>query len=174
MADQMRFIHNTLLAEEKVIFWTRPHWIIFGPGATAIVLSLLFMIYGPSFFGAQFHLFDLKLYELVALASFVIGLFWLAKALITKRTSEYGITDKRIIMKTGWVRRNSLEIFLDKVEALHVDQTIPGRILNYGTILIIGTGGTKDPFFNIPRPLNFRKIAQQQIDLEEQRREINR
>jgi uncharacterized membrane protein YdbT with pleckstrin-like domain len=95
----------------------------------------------------------------------LIGAYWLLMAYIKYRTSEFGITDKRVLMKTGFVSRNSLEIFLRKLEAINVNQTVTGRILNYGTLVIIGTGGTEDFYFNVPDPLNFRKRVQQQADL---------
>ena len=68
------------------------------------------------------------------------------------------------MLKTGWINTNSLELFIDKIEAIYVDQTILGRILNYGTLRIVGTGGTQDPFPFIPSPLAFRKMALEQVD----------
>ena len=67
-------------------------------------------------------------------------------------------------MKTGLIQRYSLELFLDKIEAIYVDQTILGRLLNYGVIIVVGTGGSKDLFTNVPNPLEFRRMVQQQID----------
>ena len=81
--------------------------------------------------------------------------------LINFFTSEFAITNKRIIIKVGLIRRNTLEMNLAKVESVKVNQSVLGRILNYGTIVVIGTGGTKEPFYKISNPLQFRKEFQQ-------------
>jgi len=81
--------------------------------------------------------------------------------LIQSLTSEFAITNKRIIIKVGFISRRTLEMNLGKVESINVDQSILGRILGYGTINIIGTGGTKEPFADISDPLDFRKQYQQ-------------
>jgi len=81
--------------------------------------------------------------------------------LIDYLTSEFAITNKRIIIKVGFISRRTLELNLSKVESVTVDQSILGRILGYGTITVIGTGGTKEPFGDIREPLDFRKQFQQ-------------
>lgn len=160
------FIRETLLSDEKLVYVTRPHWVVFGSCVAAFILAFLIYCYGPAYFSFRFNLLGgYDLYQLIAFAVFAAGVYWLAQALVRYYTSEYGVTNKRVLMKTGWIRRNSLEIFLQKLEAIHVDQTIMGRILNYGTIVIIGTGGTEDYYFYIPDPLGFRKRVQQQADL---------
>lgn len=81
--------------------------------------------------------------------------------LVDQWTSEFAITDKRIIIKTGFISRQTLEMNLNKVEAVNVDQSILGRILGYGSIIIIGIGGTKERFCDISDPMLFRKTFQQ-------------
>ncbi|MBN1473114.1 MAG: PH domain-containing protein [Syntrophaceae bacterium] len=81
--------------------------------------------------------------------------------LIAWYTSEFAITNKRIIIKVGLISRRTLEMNLAKIESVNVDQSILGRILGYGTITVIGTGGTREPFFQISNPLDFRKAFQQ-------------
>ena len=80
---------------------------------------------------------------------------------IERLTSEFAITNKRIIIKVGLISRRTLEMNLGKVESINVDQSIMGRILGYGTINIIGTGGTKELFADISSPLDFRKQYQE-------------
>lgn len=82
---------------------------------------------------------------------------------INFKTSEFGVTNKRVIVKVGFIRRNSLEILLNKVEGIQVNQGILGRILGLGSITVIGTNGTKDPFHKIRAPLEFRRKVQEQI-----------
>jgi uncharacterized membrane protein YdbT with pleckstrin-like domain len=81
--------------------------------------------------------------------------------LIAKYTDEYAITTKRIIVKTGLLSRSTLEMNLSKIESVNVNQSILGRILGYGTLRIVGTGGTREFFPKIAKPLEFRKKFQE-------------
>jgi uncharacterized membrane protein YdbT with pleckstrin-like domain len=87
----------------------------------------------------------------------VVGLFFLIWAWINMRSTEIAITNRRIIAKFGFVRRSTVEINLEKVEALRVEQTFMGRILNYGTIYISGAGTSVAPMKDIADPLVFRR-----------------
>jgi uncharacterized membrane protein YdbT with pleckstrin-like domain len=75
--------------------------------------------------------------------------------------SEFVITNRRIVIKEGFIARRTFEMNLSKIETVNVDQTVMGRILNYGSITIIGTGGTRETFHNIRRPMSFRKTFQE-------------
>lgn len=81
--------------------------------------------------------------------------------LIHKYTDEFAITNRRVIIKTGLISRNTFEMNLSKIESVNVDQGVIGRILGYGTIRIVGSGGTKETFPNILNPLDFRKKFQE-------------
>lgn len=72
-------------------------------------------------------------------------------------SDEFAITNYRIIVKIGIISRRTLEMNLNKVETVNVDQSILGRIFGYGTIRIVGTGGTNEVFQNINHPIEFRK-----------------
>jgi len=100
----------------------------------------------------------------VLLLVVAIGVVFLAMAWINMRSTEIAITNKRIIAKFGFIRRNTVEIGLDKVEALRVEQGVWGRFLNYGTILISGVGSTIDPIRNIADPLVFRRKFMEATD----------
>jgi uncharacterized membrane protein YdbT with pleckstrin-like domain len=81
--------------------------------------------------------------------------------LIDKYTDEFAITNKRVIIKTGLISRKTFEMNHSKIESVNVDQGILGRILGYGTIRIVGSGGTKEVFPKIQSPLVFRKKFQE-------------
>ena len=81
--------------------------------------------------------------------------------LIAMSTSEFAITNKRVIIKVGLVSRRTIEMNLAKIESVNVSQGVLGRMLGYGTIVIIGTGGTKEPFATVADPLAFRKKFQE-------------
>lgn len=83
------------------------------------------------------------------------------KAWFDRWFSEFVITNRRIIIKTGIIGRETFEMNLSKIESVNVDQSIMGRILNYGSITIIGSGGTKETFHKIAKPLAFRKAFQE-------------
>jgi uncharacterized membrane protein YdbT with pleckstrin-like domain len=98
-----------------------------------------------------------------------LGLVFLVWAWILYKTTEFAVTDKRIIAKTGLISRNTVEMFLDKVESLHVEQTVLGRIFDFGTVTIRGTGSTEEPIRNISAPLELRKQFMQAADLYRQK-----
>jgi uncharacterized membrane protein YdbT with pleckstrin-like domain len=80
---------------------------------------------------------------------------------VQRATSEFAVTNRRVVVKVGLVSRKTIELNLEKVESIGVEQTILGRILDYGTIVIIGTGGTREPFRSIRDPLGFRRAVNQ-------------
>ena len=81
--------------------------------------------------------------------------------MLDRYADEFAVTNKRVIVKTGLISRRTLEMNLSKIESVNVDQSIMGRILGYGTITIIGTGGTRESFPKIAEPLLFRKKFQE-------------
>ena len=76
---------------------------------------------------------------------------------IMTHTDEFVITNKRIIMKTGFISRNVFEMTVAHIESINVDQTILGRIFGYGTVEIVGSGGSRESFSDIADPVSFRK-----------------
>jgi uncharacterized membrane protein YdbT with pleckstrin-like domain len=102
---------------------------------------------------SQFGLVLLGVVTLIA----VVGLVFLIWAWIRVRSTELAITNRRIIAKFGFVKRHTVEINLEKVESLRVEQGVWGRILNFGTIFISGSGSSVAPIPNIADPLVFRR-----------------
>ncbi len=160
----MSYIQTNLLKNEKVFYLTRMHWIVFTFPVVLLVSTFILASVSPVLFRGYVPFLNIRMASAVILLCLIATLFSVISALIRYATSEYGITNKRIMLKTGWINTNSLELFIDKIEAIYVDQTILGRILNYGTLRIVGTGGTQDPFPFIPSPLAFRKMALEQVD----------
>jgi len=93
---------------------------------------------------------------MVAIA-LVIGLALMFSAIIRRQTTELVLTDRRIIMKRGLVSRDTVEMNLNKVESLHVNQGLMGRILGYGDVTVVGTGASLEPLRGISSPLELRK-----------------
>jgi uncharacterized membrane protein YdbT with pleckstrin-like domain len=96
-------------------------------------------------------------------------IYWTVRAMLTlwispiirQMTSEFVITNKRVIMKTGLISRKTFEMNLQKIESVNVDQSFLGRILGFGTVSIIGTGGSRESFSDICEPLLFRRKFQE-------------
>ena len=81
-----------------------------------------------------------------------------------RNATEMAVTNHRVVVKTGLLSRKTIEMMLNKVESIEISETPVGRIFGYGTIVIIGTGGTSEPFHKMAHPLEFRSHVQQQIE----------
>ena len=141
----MGYVEKNLLANEQVTYRAKLHWIIYALPAIVWLVAILVAIGGGG------------------IASAVVGaiglILWLPPW-IKSISSEFAITNKRVLIKVGLVRRHSLELLLQKIEGIGVDQTITGRILGFGTITVSGVGGTKEAFRMISNPLEFRRQVQ--------------
>ena len=140
----MGYIESNLLPEETVVHRTRLHWLIFWK---AVVVAML----GVGLLAVEFTVGTIVL---------AVGLLMLLPALVAYKSSEFGVTTKRVVIKVGFVQRQTLELLLRQVEAISVDQSIMGRILNYGSVTLSGTGGVRGEFHNIAAPLEFRRKIQ--------------
>ena len=114
------------------------HWMLFSGPATLALLAL-FLSSEPDFAAT--------LWAIVAV--------WTLLKAITYGTSEIGLTDRRVLAKVGLIRRSTMELMLNKVESIQVRQGITGRLLGYGHLVIIGTGGTRSVIKNMPSPEAF-------------------
>ena len=104
--------------------------------------------------------YQAKHHWMIFFSLYALLTLWIAP-LIAWSSDEFAITNKRIIAKAGAIGRRTLEMNLDKIESVGVGQSILGRILGYGTVAVIGTGGTKESFHFISRPLACRKAFQE-------------
>ena len=157
----MSYLDDHLLAGERIVYRARLHWTIFLTSIVVILLGvalgILLQVIEPAYS-----------YAGAGLAG--IGMLLAIGPAIRYVTSEFAVTDKRVLGKTGLVERESDETLLSKVEAIAVDQGIVGRLLGFGTVMITGTGGTQGVFSGIAEPLEFRKQVQTQIIEQEERR----
>ena len=95
---------------------------------------------------------------------FALGALWIGVALIRRLTTELAVTSKRLIAKTGLVSRSTLELNLSKVESVRVQQSILGRVLGYGSIVVGGTGATHAPVPFIDDPMAFKQAVTKATD----------
>lgn len=145
----MNYIDKILLSDEKLIYRSHPHWIIFFRPVISLLLAICAFYWGLI---------------LIADLAGLITLLGCLSALIVYYTSEFGITNQRVIIKLGFLRRYSFENALNRIEAVEVEQSILGRLLDYGTIRIRGVGGSAELFPAVPNPLLFRHKVQTQIE----------
>lgn len=93
----------------------------------------------------------------ILLPAFGIGLVFLVMAYVKYKTTELAITSKRVIAKFGFIRRRTVELNINKVESIQVDQSVAGRLFDYGTLVISGAGDPQAPIPGISDPLSFRR-----------------
>ncbi len=141
----MGYVEKNLLPNEQVTYRASLHWIIYLVPAIVILAAIAVALVGGG---------------TAAIVVGVIGLFLMLPPWIRSSSSEFAITNKRVLIKVGLIRRHSLELLLQKIEGIGVDQGIIGRILGYGTITVSGVGGTKEAFQRISNPLEFRRQVQ--------------
>jgi uncharacterized membrane protein YdbT with pleckstrin-like domain len=163
---RMRYVERNLTEGETVVYQTRLHWIVM---LHHIVIAAIAAGLGGlmlSFASTQSNLSaeSARTFEIVAgvlLASAVVTLILGA---IQRNSTEMAVTNRRVIIKVGLVGRRTVEMLLSKIESIEVKETALGRMLGYGTIVVIGTGGTPEPFYRVAHPLQFRSMVQQQIE----------
>jgi uncharacterized membrane protein YdbT with pleckstrin-like domain len=97
-------------------------------------------------------------------ALLVCGVVAILLGMVRRNATEMAVTNRRVVIKTGLASRKTIEMLLNKVESIEVSETAFGRMLGYGTIVVIGTGGTPEPFHKVAHPLEFRSQVQQQIE----------
>ncbi|WP_316200495.1 MULTISPECIES: PH domain-containing protein [unclassified Bradyrhizobium] len=147
-----RYIDEILQPGEKVLYSTNAHWMFYLPaiGAWIVVFGLLVL----SRMTVNDNLVMLCLATAAVIA--IIALYWTVRAWFHRLTTETDVTNRRVVHKTGFIKRRTFEMALDKVESVDVNQTIMGRVLNYGDVTILGVGEGKETISTIAEPLAFR------------------
>jgi uncharacterized membrane protein YdbT with pleckstrin-like domain len=172
----MSYIQDNLMPNENVLFTARIHPAVFLPSIASFIFTILVFIYGfsqaatisttgtppPTIIEAKTiaGMFLLCFSGFLFLYSLLLGL----QALIIMFATEFGVTNRRVIAKTGFIRRHTLEMLLPKIESVAVRQNIFGRLLDFGTVTVTGTGGTKESFRAIVEPVIVRKKINQVIE----------
>ncbi len=143
----MSFVQKNLATNETIVYKTRLHWWKFVSGGFVFLLGLLLMSQSNGFSG--FLLF--------------IGLVMLAVAYVNWSSSEFVITNKRVILKTGFIRRQLVEIQLNMAQGLVIEQGILGRIFNFGGVLVT-SGGVRNSFAPMAAPFVFKKEVNEAVE----------
>jgi uncharacterized membrane protein YdbT with pleckstrin-like domain len=143
------YVESVLASDERIVHRAAiSHW-NFAPA----------YLFGALCFAAAVGALFLQTHTRAALAAVAaaIGLAVVLVAAIRRATTELVLTDRRIIAKRGLIARDTVEMNLGKVESLHVNQGLLGRLLDYGDITVVGTGSSLEPLRGIAGPLEFRR-----------------
>ncbi|MFY9287536.1 MAG: PH domain-containing protein [Alphaproteobacteria bacterium] len=156
------YVEKVLLPDEKVLFCASIHWVIYLQGLFITICGGLLSVYcydisaklfGTGGFGGGAG----RVMSGIALIVVLAGVSLLLGAYLRQISTELVLTDRRIIAKYGIVSRSTFEIMATRITGANFEQTIVGRILGYGTILVHGAGGEVSPVDLVTEPQKFHK-----------------
>ncbi|WP_461452015.1 PH domain-containing protein [Mucilaginibacter sp.] len=157
----MTFIEKNLANNEKIVYKAQLHWWIYGKSVLLFILGLIIVIYGST---SGFSPAAKEGVKVVGGLLILISIIGLISAYTRSSSSEFAVTNRRIMMKTGIANRRLIELQLNRSEGLVIDQGIIGRIFNYGTI-IIRSGGTMEEIFSpVADPYEFKRQINNAIE----------
>lgn len=155
---------KNLMDAEKKIYQAGPHWIVFATTASWLLLLILTFIFGPGLPLGNLLIKHTPAYLMLIYILLIFFVITLIYNYLIYITSTYTVTNKRVTIRVGILTRNSFEILLERIESIHVHQSMIGQLFNYGTVTISGTGGNKNFFKAIADPDSFRYLIQQQLE----------
>jgi uncharacterized membrane protein YdbT with pleckstrin-like domain len=147
-----RYIDDILQPGEKVLYSTNAHWIFYLPAIGGWMLAVVLLVLSRATVTEGIILTCLAASAVMAIAA----LYWTGRAWFHRWTTETDVTNLRVVHKTGFIKRRTFEMSLDKVESVDVNQSILGRILNYGSVTVRGVGEGAETIDMIASPLDFR------------------
>jgi uncharacterized membrane protein YdbT with pleckstrin-like domain len=148
----MKYIQKILQPGEKVIFSSTLSWAIYLPSIILWLVALALLVTGIAL---ERSAIGQSAGGIVALLAAYSGL----KAWFRRWTTEIDVTDRRVVYKRGFIRRHTVEMNMDKIESVDVDQSLIGRLFDYGDVIIRGTGAGIEPLRGIDSPLAFRNAV---------------
>jgi uncharacterized membrane protein YdbT with pleckstrin-like domain len=156
----MPFPSRLLTDGEEVVVELRPHWVTLGwplvAAVAAIVLAISVVATFPSIpIGV--------VYVLVGVV--VITALWLAGRMVRWFSTSLVVTTGRIVQRSGVLARRGLELRLERVNQLSYHQSLTGRVLRTGELLV-EMGGEMGvvAFDHVPRPAVVQSLITEQID----------
>jgi uncharacterized membrane protein YdbT with pleckstrin-like domain len=147
-----RYIDNILQPGEKVLYSTNAHWIFYLPAIGAWLVAIVLLIAAQIIPAETARLISLSLSAIAA----IFALYKMLTAWFHRWTTETDVTNLRVVHKTGFIKRRTFELSLDKVESVDVNQSILGRLMNYGDVTVRGVGEGAETIHTIASPLDFR------------------
>jgi uncharacterized membrane protein YdbT with pleckstrin-like domain len=164
------YVEQNLVPGETLLYQTRHHWIVLlGPAFLSLLLDLggvglLVIAFSSKANDASGSAGSGKEAMIIgAILLLVIGTAILLYGMAKRNATEMAVTNKRVLIKTGMTSRRTLDLMLGRVESIGVEETMMGRMLGYGTVILRGTGGTPEPFVMIAHPQEFRRQVQEHV-----------
>jgi len=157
----MGYVDENLTAGEVVLYRARLHSIVlFWP----ILVGVLFGL--PAVTGIIVSATDAAWAEPLGTNVFMlaVALFSVTYGFLRRSGTEMAVTNRRVIAKTGVLKRRTIELLLQKVESVGVEQGVLGRMSGYGDLVVRGTGGTAERFRSVENPLDLRQCVQEQVE----------
>ncbi len=151
----MKYVDRVLQDGEVVRHTAKIYWKVYLPSLAVLIVAFVSYILSGTAGGGQGLWSRIWFYLAITLA--VIGVVMLFLEWLHCWITEIAVTNRRIIFKTGLIMRKTNELNMERVESVQVDQSIPGRILDYGNVMILGTGkGSLEMIKNVAAPIEFR------------------
>ena len=147
-----RYIDDILQPGEKVLYSTNAHWIFYLPAIAAWILALALYMIARNTVSPGLE----TMWLVLAAATALVAVAATARAWFHVWTTETDVTNLRVVHKTGFIKRRTFEMSLDKVESVDVNQSILGRVMNYGDVTVRGVGEGLETIRTIAAPLDFR------------------
>ncbi len=142
---------------ETITYRAHLHWVVLFPPFVTGLVGLTILAIGLRF--------DRDLIRWTGMAALVIGLLQVIHAVIAYFAWQYQVTTRRVRIQTGILNIRSIDLLLNKVESIQIVTPLAGRLMGYGTLVVIGTGGTREPFTLIDEPELFRHAVYEQIEM---------
>jgi len=157
----MSYASKHLIPDEKLLYETRLSWVVlFWP---VIVPSLILLGLG-GYLVYHYANADVDNMKEIGVGLIVAAALVFGIGLTKRNATEMAVTNKRVLIKQGVFGRRTLEILLQKIESIAVEESMSGRILGFGTVIVRGTGGTPEPFKRMAHPLEFRRHVEEQVE----------
>lgn len=164
----MSYVQENLMPNEKVIFTAKINPAIFIPSLATCFLSVVPLGVFVSMRQQNGQIITFPplagFLLLVSFAMVISAIILALETIVVMFTTEFAITNRRVIAKRGFIRRHTLEMFLHKIESVSVSQNVLQRLLNFGSVTITGTGGTRESFRAIIDPVSIRRKINQVIE----------
>ena len=139
----MSYIEHVLQPGEQIRYQGSVHWILYVPAIILCIVGVASLAFGPAGW-------------IIASISILVAILLALRAWFLRWMTEIVVTDRRVIYVHGLIQRHSVEVHMDKIESVDVDQSVLGRMFDYGDVTIRGTGSTMEPLRGVDRPIAFR------------------
>lgn len=148
----MSYISKNLLPNETVILYTKKHPIIFFIPVLCTIISLL----------AMYYLSNNQILVNFWWLPWVITLLLWSYCALEYLTSEYAVTNERIVLREGFFVKHESDLRLHTVSQINILQDPIAQLFNYGTISL-NAFGAYDNFFYVANANAFKQKVNEQL-----------